>query len=384
MRIIKVCHIITLLELGGAQQNTLHTVSHLNRGDFHPILICGEGGLLDEEAKALRNVPVYFLSSLRRSIHPLKDVRALIDIYLILKKEKPDIVHTHSSKAGIIGRWAAFLSGVPVIIHTIHGFGFHGEQAIMKRSLFIFLERITSTITSAFVAVSKENIEKGRRWEIIKEGQAYLIRSGIKLKDFIDTNSDEGLKFRQSMNIPAEAPLIGMVACFKPQKSPLDFVKIASEVLRNVKGAYFIMVGDGELREKIEEERQKRLLDHRLILSGWRRDIPSMMKAIDVLVLPSLWEGLPKVIPEAMASGKPVVVSSIDGAKDIVKDGVTGFLVAPHDIEHFALKVCHLLEDQALRQKMTAEAQKGLDEFDIDTMVRKQEDLYCSLIQNRL
>ncbi len=381
---IKVCHIITMLELGGAQQNTLYTVSQLNRGKFLPILICGEGGILDEEARDLKGVPVHFISSLQRSIHPLKDLAAFIKIYLILRKQKPDIVHTHSSKAGILGRWAAFLSGVPIIIHTIHGFGFHSEQAFLKQRLFVFLERITSAITSKFIAVSKENINNGRNWGILKSEQASLIRSGINLEDFMSKNSEEGLKFRQSMGIPTEAPLVGMVACFKPQKSPIDFVKIASEVLKSIKQTYFLMVGDGELRQKIEVEKQKRSLNRRLILSGWRRDIPSIMKAIDVLVLPSLWEGLPRVIPEAMASGKPVVASSIDGAKDIIKDGENGFLVRPHDIDRFASRVCLLLRDRKLSQKISNEALKGLDEFDINMMVRKQEDLYCSLMRSIL
>jgi glycosyltransferase involved in cell wall biosynthesis len=377
-----VCHIITMLELGGAQQNTLYTVSHLNREMFQSLLICGEGGLLDEEAKSFKDVPVRFLSSLQRSIHPWRDLKAFMQLYSILKREKPDIVHTHSSKAGILGRWAAFLSGVPVIIHTIHGFGFHGEQPLWKRGLFIFLERITSSITSTFIAVSKDNIRTGKKLSILSERQVRLIRSGITLNRFNSQHDRDGFALRRSLGIPVDAPLVGMVGCFKPQKSPLDFVKIASEVLKKAKEAHFIMVGDGELREKVEEERERRFLKERLHLLGWRRDMPAIMKALDVLVLPSLWEGLPRVIPEAMASGKPVVASSIDGAKDIIKDGETGFLALPHDIERFASRVCLLLEDQGLRQRMIQESQKCLQEFDIDAMVRQQEELYDALIQH--
>lgn len=376
----KVCHIITMLELGGAQQNTLYTVSHLRREVFHPLLICGEGGPLDKEARSLADVPVYFLLSLQRPIHPWRDFKAFMNLYSLLKREKPDIVHTHSSKAGILGRWAAFLSGVPVIIHTIHGFGFHGEQPLWKRHLYIFLERITSSITSMFIAVSKDNIRTGKKLNIIKERQVRLIRSGIKLNRFKSQHTQDGFALRRSLGIPVDAPLIGMVGCFKPQKSPLDFVKIASEVLKKAKDAHFIMVGDGELRVKVEQERERRLLKERLHLLGWRHDIPTIMKTLDVLVLPSLWEGLPRVIPEAMASGKPVVASSIDGAKDIIRDGETGFLALPHDIDRFSSRICLLLEDQGLRQRVVQESQKCLQEFDIDAMVRQQEDLYASLI----
>ncbi len=378
----RVCHIITMLELGGAQQNTLYTLSHLNRDQFQPLLMCGEGGLLDGEAKAFNDVPVHFLPSLQRSIHPWKDLKAFLKLYFLLKREKPDIVHTHSSKAGILGRWAAFLSGVPVIIHTIHGFGFHSEQPLWKRGLFVFLERITSSITSTFIAVSKDNIRTGKKLNILREGRVRLIRSGIKLNRFKSPHGHDGFALRRSLGIPFDAPLVGMVGCFKPQKSPLDFVKIASEVLKKAKKAHFIMVGDGELREEVEEERERRSLKERLHLLGWRRDMPAIMKALDVLVLPSLWEGLPRVIPEAMASGKPVVASSIDGAKDIIRDGETGFLALPHDIERFSSRVCLLLEDQRLCQRMVQESQKCLHEFDIDAMVRQQEDLYNSIIRH--
>ncbi|MEW5806011.1 MAG: glycosyltransferase family 4 protein [Acidobacteriota bacterium] len=376
---IRICHIITKLELGGAQQNTLYTVSHLDKRRFDPVLICGTGGILDEEARKLEGVRVYFLPSLVRSVNPIKDPKVLLEIQAILKREAPDIVHTHSSKAGILGRWGAFLADVPVIIHSIHGFGFHNEQSFLKRNLFIVLERMTSKITTKFIAVSSDNIKTGKLLGILSDGQTVLIRSGIKLADFCHSNSDDGMRLRQRSGIPSEAPLVGMASCFKPQKSPVDFVNIAAQLIKQVKDAYFLMAGDGELRFEIEEEIKKNSLEGRILLLGWNRDMPSFMRAIDVLVLTSLWEGLPRVIPEAFASGKPVVATAVDGAKDVIQDGKNGFLLAPHDINGFASRIAMLLKNKDLSRRFAKEGKKMLDDFDIDMMVRKQEDLYLSL-----
>ncbi len=376
----KVCHIITKLELGGAQQNTLYTISHLDGKGFEPILICGTGGVLDEEARKLDDIRIYFIPSLVRSIHPLNDLRALLALRSILRRENPEIVHTHSSKAGILGRWSAFLCGVPVILHTIHGFGFHSEQPALKQRLFIMLEKITSKITTRFIAVSKENIGTGRTYGIIREGQAELIRSGIKLKDFSSATEEDGYEFRRKEGIPPGAPLVGMVGCFKPQKAPVDFVRIAAAVHLQVPDVYFIAAGDGELRKEVENEIRKHSLKERVLLLGWRRDIPALMRAIDLLVLPSLWEGLPRVIPEAIASGKPVVATAIDGAKDIIKDGENGFLVEPHDIETFSSRIIFLLKEKSFAEKLSRDARSVLPEFDIDKMVKMQEQLYRKLL----
>jgi len=165
---IKVCHIITKLELGGAQKNTLYTVSNLDKEKFDVFLISGEGGILDDEAKK-QNFKKYFLKNLVREISPLNDLLALIKIFKILRKEKPDIIHTHSSKAGIIGRIAGFLSGVKIIIHTYHGFGFNEHQRYLVKKFYIFIEKLVSFITDYFIFVSYDNLETAKKYKIIRK-----------------------------------------------------------------------------------------------------------------------------------------------------------------------------------------------------------------------
>lgn len=375
---IRVCHVITRLELGGAQQNTLYTLSHLDRRRFEPLLIAGEGGILDPDARAIPALRAVFLPDLVRQVDPLRDVKALARMVGLLREWNPDVVHTHSSKAGILGRWAAHLAGVPVVLHTVHGFGFHPEQGRVRSWCFRRLETATSRVTSRFLAVSRANLEAGIALGVFDRGKVSLVRSGIDLSAFRNGASPGGL--RDSLGIPPGVPVAGMVACLKPQKAPLDWVRAASLVLQRVPPAHFVLVGDGELRQAVEEEIDRRGLSGRFHLLGWRRDLPSILKNFSVLVLTSLWEGLPRVIPEAMAAGLPVVATNVDGTPEVVRDGETGYLVAPHDLDAVADRVCRLLLDPDGARRMGATARTRVEEFDIDAMVRRQEEVYRDLL----
>jgi len=367
---IKVVHIITLLELGGAQENTLYTCEHLDKNKFDVMLLCGKGGILDAQTK---NIRIYFVKELMREICPFYDLLAFIKIYKILKKEKPDIVHTHSSKAGIIGRWAAYYAKVPLIIHTFHGFGFNDEQNYFVRKIYILAERLTAKITDKLVAVSYENISKGLKNKIGNELQYTMIRSGIKLQDYqIDIDFE---KKKKEFGLKNEH-IVGMIACFKKQKAPLDFIKTAKSVCAEKPDAKFILVGDGVLRKRIEAEIKKLNLEKNVILTGWRKDTNEIIKIFDVFVLTSLWEGLPRVIVESMSAGIPVVATYIDGTKEIVQEGLTGFVVHPHETEKMAERILRLLNNPDLRKKFSQAAKKRVQEFDIDLMVRQQEKLY--------
>src|SRR5213083_2441575 len=179
-----ICQIITKLELGGAQQTTLFIVAHLARSRFRPVLISGEPGLLDDEAKALGGVEFYQVPSLVRQIRPWRDLRALAELTRLLKTLKPAIVHTHSSKAGILGRWAAWLAGVPIIIHTIHGSGISPSQPAWLRWLLIGLERLTGLITTHWITVSEADVVKGLGWGLFQRSNVSVIRPGITTRAF--------------------------------------------------------------------------------------------------------------------------------------------------------------------------------------------------------
>lgn len=374
---LRVLHAITMLELGGAQRNTLDTCRLLDRGRFAVGLACADRGELFDEATRLAGVALFPLRRLRREVRPPDDLRALGELRRAIRAFRPDIVHTHSSKAGVLGRLAARRERVPVIVHSIHGFGFGSHQAAPVRWAFLAAERLVAPWTTQFVAVSRRNLEQGVALGLFPRERARLIRSGIDLTAFRQPGG--GGELRRSLGIPAGAPLVVQVACFKPQKAPERFVELAALVARRVPAAHFLLVGDGDLRGRLEAQRSAAGLDGRLHLPGWRRDVAAVYAAAAVVTLTSRFEGLPRVLVEALTAGVPVAAMAVDGVVEVVRDGVNGCLVGEGDTAALAARVVELLGDPGRRAALAARAPEGLDEFDRDTMVRQQESMYEEL-----
>lgn len=384
----RIIHIITKLELGGAQQNTLYTVEHLDRRRFSVALWSGDGGLLNEEARRIAELDFRIVPELVREVRPARDWAALRRLARLLREEvqgssRPVIVHTHSSKAGILGRWAAKWAGVPVIIHSFHGFGFNDFQPWPVKWLYIAVEWVTGRITDGFIAVSRANLERAVKLGLARPGDIRLIRSGIKISEFAREEGGSGFRRAEKMRelgFPAEGKLVLMVACLKPQKNPVDFVRMAARVAREVPEAVFALAGDGELRREVERAVAEEGLGEKMKLLGWRRDVAELLWSAEVLVLTSLWEGLPRVYPQAMAAGVPVVGTRVDGGSEAVADGENGWLLAPRDVAGMAGRVIELLQNPDMARAMGAVGRNRLTEFDIDLMVHEQEKLYEDLI----
>ncbi len=379
-----VVHVITKLELGGAQENTLYTVGHLDRREFEPYLLAGPGGLLDGEARALLGGRFLTVPHLVREVRPWSDWRAYREIGRVLLDIRrghpgPMVVHTHSSKAGILGREAARAAGADAVIHSVHGFGFNPRQARPARALFVGIERRAARGTDAFIAVSRANMSEGERLGLFLPGAASLIRSGIVIDDFARPKRP-AREVRASLGVPPDAPVALMIACFKPQKAPVDFVRAAALVSAARPDARFLVVGDGELRPAVEAAVRGLGLEGKVLLLGWRRDVPDLLHAADLLALTSLWEGLPRVCPQAMAAGRPVVATAVDGTPEAVEEGKTGFLVPPGDFRGAAERMLRLLNDPALARAMGEEGRRRVAEFDAGLMVRRQEELYRRLL----
>lgn len=378
---IRVAHIVTMLEPGGAQRNTLYTTSHLDREKFQPMIICGPGGELDEEARKLTDVPVFFVPSLMRSIRPWSDIAALISLIKILRLKKPTIVHTHSSKAGILGRLAAHFAKVPVIIHTYHGYGFNTQQKPWTRNLFIGMERFVAKYTSAFIYVSEANRRLSQELEIGNSARHHLIRSGIKLNVFRNIkkrNSPQLIK--QQLGIEPETLIATAVGPFKPQKNFSDLIEVARHVTSMVPHCCFLIVGDGQLRPELERLIRRYHLEDKIKLLGWQDDIQQILAVSDLMVSTSLWEGLPRAAVEAMTAGVPVFCYAVDGFLDFVRTGDNGALILSEDINSLSVAIILAFKDRKKLERLAngAEATIG-DEFDIDRMVMQQEELYTKL-----
>jgi len=375
---IKILYVITKLELGGAQKQLLELIFNLDKDRYSIFLFTAREGILIKDAESISHLKIKKSFFLERPINPLRDIFALIELYLFIRKIKPQIVHTHSSKAGILARWAARFAKVKIIIHTVHGWSFNDYQFWLLRLIFIQLERITAYFTTKLIVVSYYDKEKGLKNKIGRENKYVIIRYGINYKDF-DIEPDLNLK--KELKIEQKDLIVGMIACFKPQKGIFDFVKSAYRVVQEFPEVKFLLVGDGILRPKIEKLIKKLKLKEKFILTGWRRDIPQLLSIMDIFVLTSLWEGLPIVVLEAKASKKPVVATDTGGIREIIRDSTNGFLVRCGDIEMIANRILLLLKDKELKKRLSENSKKTWEHrFSLFQMIKDTDSLYKQLI----
>ena len=379
-RPIRVLLVITRLELGGAQRVVLQTARALDRTAFEVALAWGPGDLLDDEAVAIPHLERIPVPPLVRPVAPISDLRALAALRAAVRSFRPQVVHTHSSKAGILGRLAARFEDVPAV-HTVHGFGFTPLQPAPKRFLFRSAEKVMARSTDHFVTVSEADRRRGIDMGLFTPEKVRVIRAAIDLERF--RASADGAAARDRLGVPADVPLITQVANFKPQKAPLDFVRVAAAVLERHPDAHFVMIGDGPLREPAEDLARRLGLADRIIFAGWWDDVPALLAATDVSVLTSRHEGLPCSVVESLAAGVPVVATAVDGTAEVVRSGHNGLLADAGDVEGLARCVSRLLSDPDLRRRMASAAGESLEDFDQDLMVRQEEDLYRWMCSRR-
>lgn len=382
-RRINVLQVITKLELGGAQKITLELLRRLDRSKYRLFLATSSRGILTEEISRIPEIDAHLIPTLKPQISLFNDFKTLLNLFHYIKRNRIDIVHTHSSKAGILGRWAAKFARVPVVVHSVHGWSFHKWQNYFLKRFYIFLERLAANVTDKLVLVSKSDIRKGESAGIATNGKYALIPYGIQTEKFTNNRVDHKKK-KKELGLDPDSPLVGMVACLKPQKAPQDFIKAASLVVKVFPGVKFLLVGDGLLRSKIERLIDGLKLKDSVVLAGWRRDIPEIMSILDIFVLSSLWEGLPVVFLEAMATGLPIVATAVDGNCELVKDGINGFLIPPKDYRLLAQRIITLLKEKERARSMGQAGQRMLiDSFSVGYMVSRIENVYDGLIKKK-
>lgn len=378
-----ILYVITKLELGGAQKHLLDLLANLDRAKFNIFLFTAKEGLLLSDVLAIESLSVQASSFLERPINPLKDILALFEIYNFIKINNIDIVHTHSSKAGILGRFAAKLAKVKVIVHTVHGWPFNDFQPVFMRYFYIWLEWLSALLSDKLIVVSFFDRAKGLTHYIGSPDKYAVIRYGIDIDGFYASGYTIH-NARKELGLGDNDLIVGTVSCFKPQKSPQDFVKLAYLIKGNMPQVKFVLIGDGVLRKRIESLIVQLKLQEQIILLGWRRDIPEILSAIDIFVLTSLWEGLPIAALEAMACSKPVVATDTGAIREIVQENKTGFLVKPKALKSMAEKLKLLLNDASLRMQFGLNAKNSLDStFSLERMVGDTQYLYGSLIKCR-
>lgn len=381
----RIVHTATMLEMGGAQANTLLCAAEAGRRGHAATVVAAEGPLSAEARRLVAEGCISFhpFPLLVREIRPWTDLRALGALEGLFRRLRPDVVHTHSSKAGVLGRIAARRAGVPCVVHTAHGWGFHDGQSPPVRAAFVAAERAAARRCDAIVVVADACREKGLAAGIGRPEQYETIRSAIDVSGVRAEGGDRAAA-RAVIGLSADVPVVGMIGNLKPQKAPLDFVAVAARIAARVPEAAFLVVGDGPLRPRVARAAAAAGLAGRLRLLGWRTDAVRLLGGFDLLLSTARWEGLPRVFLEAAALGVPVVATDVDGAREIVVDGETGRLRPAGDVEGLAAAAVSLLEDPARRAAFgRAAAARVVPEFDLPRMFDLLDALYARLLAGK-
>lgn len=368
----KVLHIITLSEIGGAQQVCHDIVTNLEKARYIVEVACAPGGELVPRLKK-HNIVVHTVGFLKREISPLNDLRALFALYRIIRKGRYYIVHCHSTKAGLLGRIAAWLAKIPRIYFTVHGWSFYnvGEYGRI-RHLLIFFEKILAKLTDMIICVSVNDKIEGIDKKIAYENKFTVIHNGISsnqvytkelLRDKIDANESD--------------VILGTVGRLSYQKNPLFFLEIAKQVIKTYKHAKFVLIGDGPLYDDCREFVNINDLGKNVFLLGLRKNAYRFLVDMDVFVLTSRFESLPLTIIEAMFAKLPIIATDVGGIGELVQNERNGFLVSPDNGIELVERMKNLIKDEKKRAKMGKESQKiAIDNYTLDKMIQKYNELY--------
>jgi glycosyltransferase involved in cell wall biosynthesis len=386
----KVIHVITRFDKGGSSENTFLTLQGLDKDKYEVILVRGlaeASHMGAEEAAAVElnlreagknGVKVIAIPELVRDIHPLKDLKALFALIGVFKNEKPQIVHTHTSKAGILGRWAAFFAKVDIIIHTPHGHVFWGYFNKWKTACFIILERLSAAITDKIITLTEQEKKDHLRFKIAPDKKFTVIHSGIDLTAFSEARINAAA-MRAKLGIPPEAIVVGTAGRLTPIKGQRYLLEAAARISPRTGDLFFVFLGDGELADALAGMSSLLGIKNALFL-GWRQDVPEVMSTFDIFVLPSLNEGMGKVLIEAMALGKPIVASNVGGIPDLVTHNHNGLLFPPANVAGLADSMNVLLHDPEKRAKMGEKGKDVAADFGVEAMVQKVERLYAEVL----
>jgi glycosyltransferase involved in cell wall biosynthesis len=379
----KVIHIITRLDMGGSAQNTLLTALHHDSQHYNVWLIKGstlesamtkaETRLVEDQLKTAKKqgIEIIDVPSLVRRISPINDVRALVALFRHIRKIEPHIVHTHTSKAGILGRLAAWLARVPT-------------RSLSK--IFLQMEKLLGKITHHHIALTPEEGKDYLNLGVATSKNISVIHSGVDLNCFkrSATKSNPG---KNELAIPSDSLVVGYVGWLIPIKGVTYLVNAMAEVMQRHPNSLLVLVGKGDEKGEEEVKLSKQVENLGIVdnvrFLGWRPDVGEIMSCFDIFVLPSLNEGMGRVLVEAMATGLPIVASRVGGIPDLVKHGENGLLVPPADEGALERAISDLLSDEARRKRMGETGKRICRPYSIEAMVEKIDDLYSRLVEER-
>ncbi len=383
MEKIKVLHIHTRGIVGGSGTNTLLSMIGLRGNRFSSMLACGsEGSLVDEALK--NDLTVVILPHLQNKINVFSDFLALSEIIALIHRERFAIIHTHNSKAGILGRFAARICRVPVVVHTLHSCVFkYPNLNWFEKRFFLILEKIAAKFCDKLIVISEPLKEEFVKAGIAREDKLVTIYSGIEIEKFnLQLNISQK---KQELGIPVNSFVVGIVGRLAKGKGHEFVIRAIPLILREISDIVFVFVGDGPLRNSLEDLSISLNIRNQVIFTGTRDDVPEVLQVLDIFCLASLYEGMGRVILEAQVAGKPVVATRIGGIPDIVCENKTAFLVKTADSGALAEAIIRLIKDDNLRKSMSEAAKEYVGvKFSSEKMVSDIIKVYEELLGKKL
>jgi len=383
--VTKILHVHTRAVVGGSGKNTLCTIEKLPKEKFCGHFACGIKDAQKDflEDVAARDIVFHPIPHLVNQINPLEDFLALLEMARLIRREHYTIVHTHNSKAGILGRLAAKICGVPIVIHTIHSCEFHYEgTGLLARRLFIFLEALAARLTTHFIAISRHLKNEFIKYRVAPEERISVIYSGIEIEKFkspihfVDT-----AKKRGQLGLKEDDFVVGVIARLEKGKGHETLMEAAKIILQEHSLVKFLIVGDGTLRAPLEALAKCLGIDRHLVFTGFRYDVAEILKAVDLVCVPSFYEGMGRIVLEAQASGKAVVATRAGGIPEIVEEGKTAILIEPKNPYALAQAVLKLAKDSCLREEI---GKAGSVFVDTRFSEKKMADDICALYEKLL
>ena len=368
--------IIARLNIGGPAVHVALLTAGLNAG-FESTLVTGVLGASEGDmsylARELGVEPV-FISSMGREISPLDDLKTLLALVRLMRRERPHIVHTHTAKAGFVGRLAAVLAGVPVIVHTFHGHVFHGYFGWAKTQLFLWMERAAALFSTVILTISEGLREELIGYHITRSDKIAVIPLGLPLARYQALDGLRG-RLRAELGFSTEERLVGIIGRLVPIKDHETFLAAAKQVQAKVPETRFLVIGDGERRAELEALTADMQLSGVVVFTGWRSDLPVIYADLDTVVISSRNEGTPVSLIEAMSAGVPVVSTAVGGVPDVLQQGQFGGLVSPGDAEALADGIIEALNNPSV-ETLAAAKQWAMSQYDSARLIADIRDLY--------
>jgi glycosyltransferase involved in cell wall biosynthesis len=379
---LKILNIITLFSIGGATETVVSMAEGLIKKG-HTVHVATGPNIISEgsmyETAKEKNIPVHTFKNLNRAINPVRDLKIIFQLSNFIRKGKYDIVHTHSSKAGVVGRIAAWLALTPAIVHTVHGLPFHRYQPEVKKRTFIWIEKFSNLFCHKIVAVTQTIIDTMLGYNIGNPNKYVMIRSAFDTDIYKVDGDDYKSKTRQRFGIKKDDIVIGKIARLSPLKGHKYILNAFKQISNKNPKAKLLIVGNGELEYDLKRFVETNNLQESVIFTGLitPEEIPGIIEIMDILVHTSLLEGLARVLPQAIMMEKPVISFDLDGAHEVILDGKNGFLIRPEDEDQLAEKIIYLCNNSHLINQFGKFGKSFIgNQFCSSKMIEQIETLY--------